>query len=241
MNQKEQVMEMLETCRTYKECVDKNIYLSHKYRKLILTTIRDRNIELFKKEHCVLDKNNEIVSINRTIAYIYGNTGCGKSYGVYAKYGNNRVFSPWYSKPVDYDGYQYEPVILLDNFFGDVSIKECLKLFNNTSLIYLKCRCHTEPNLASKIILVSLYPFDKLYPKKQNTEDYKLFKSKFNGGIWEMYQAQDGKRYIAEVTDDINELSTKELPIANRGVSLVTYKELLDIKRSCMDINANNM
>lgn len=121
------------------------------------------------------------------VAYIWGETGVGKTRFVMEKYGYPNVYRVTdYKHP--FDDYRGQPVILFDEFRSDLPIKDMLKYLDGYPL-KLPCRYENKQACYVIVYIISNIPFDQQYPDVQvsEPETWEAFRRRFkSGGIFKM-------------------------------------------------------
>lgn len=120
------------------------------------------------------------------VAYIWGETGVGKTRSIMEKYGYGNVCRVTnYSHP--FDGYRGQDVILFDEFRSSLPITDMLKYLDGYPVM-LPCRYADKVACFTKVYLISNIPMDKQYPnvQREEPETWKAFLRRFNGNITEM-------------------------------------------------------
>lgn len=208
----EKIDALLLTCNSYAEMCVIDPVTANTYKTVLHERLALKRIEDFKRDHCIVDladNGEEFVKPNRRVAYVYGNTRCGKTTGVKRKYGDKNVsVLANLRKDMKWDDYDFTDVAIFDEFYGQLPLQEMLNLLDNSGIDRLPARYANRPFVASKIVLTSNREFSTLYANVQDGEDakenerkYQAFVARFNWGIWEMYQSLNGKRYICLRTD----------------------------------------
>lgn len=104
------------------------------------------------------------------VEYLYGDPGVGKTRSIYDKHGfDGQVFSvSSYRNP--FDAYNYEPVLLLDEFAGQIEFEFLLKLLDGYPL-QLPCRYADRWALFSTVYLVSNLSLASLYEDQRAADN----------------------------------------------------------------------
>ena len=127
------------------------------------------------------------ISVNRKVYYLYGPAGCGKTEGIKRKFGDDEVSQITNLKwDMKFDDYRNNKVLLLDEFYSQISINQMLNLLDN-KITKFPCRYENKYNLSETVILTSNNKFEQQYIDEQtdNPETYIAFCRRFSGGIWE--------------------------------------------------------
>lgn len=114
------------------------------------------------------------------VIYIYGDTGTNKTRYVMEKYGYNNVYRVTdYLHP--FDSYNYESVIMFEEFREDLPIKDMLKYLDGYPLT-LPCRFANKQACFTKVYIVSNIPIQKQYYDTQVREPktYEAFLRRIN-------------------------------------------------------------
>ena len=189
-------------------------------------------------------------TVNRNVYYLWGMSRVGKSHGIERKFGQENVsLVGSLCKNMKFDDYRETPVMILDEFYSQLSLNEVLGVLDD-KIGYLPCRYANKRNLTTTIVLTSNDPLMEQYADEPDNRRTPFLK-RLTGGVWEMYRAAaneaerkerpelyTGIRYIACQIDGntraYNEVgfSPCEPPVLVDGESvvLVSYKELLKIK-----------
>lgn len=126
-------------------------------------------------------KENEYNSICRKInvTYIYGTTGTGKTSYVMDKYKYKVCRITDYQHP--FDGYNYEKVIMFEEFREDLPIKDMLKYLDKFPLS-LPCRFNNKVACYTDIYITTNIPIEQQYIDIQRNEyeTYKAFLRRIN-------------------------------------------------------------
>ena len=120
------------------------------------------------------------------VAYIWGETGVGKTRSVMDKYGYENVYRVTnYSHP--FDSYRGQDVILFDEFRSSLPIADMLKYLDGYPIM-LPCRYADKVACFTKVYLISNIPMNKQYPniQREEPETWQAFLRRFNGNITEM-------------------------------------------------------
>lgn len=191
----------------------------------------NKKYESFLKSSCnvdISDNGEQLITVNRKVSYLYGPSRCGKTYGVQKKYGFSNVsIITSYSSPMRYDKYKVTPVMVLDEFYGQMDFTEFLTLAD-CYITELSCRYEDKPNLTNNIVCTSNLSFSSVYDWlfDSSPSKYKAFLMRFTGGIWEIYKLRDGTRIICDRTskyikDDYILSMQREAPISLTDVVLL--------------------
>lgn len=119
-----------------------------------------------------------------TVIYQYGETGTGKSRSVYGKHGYESVYSVNnYKHP--FDGYDGEPVIVFEEFRGQIPISEMLQYLDRYPC-KLPARYNDKVACYTTVYINSNLPLEKQYlkEKKHNEECCKAFYRRINKEIY---------------------------------------------------------
>lgn len=102
------------------------------------------------------------------VVYIFGNTGTGKTRYVMEKYGYENVCRVTdYKHP--FDAYNYEDVIMFEEFRDDLPIKDMLKYLDGYPLT-LPCRFANKQACYTKVYIVSNIPVGQQYIETYRNE-----------------------------------------------------------------------
>lgn len=243
----EKVDEIIENCNSFLECCKYDAFTTNQMQRVIDERLKEKKLLEFKESNCTYYKSQngkgELITVHRKVYYLFGNTGCGKTFGVMSKYGSDQTcIIEQICEGMNYDEYDYQPVLMFDEFYSQINISTILNLLDNTKIGVLKRRYSNALNLSDTIILTSNYPFEKQYEyeRKIGSTQYNSFVRRFNGGIWEMFQTPKGDRYIACHTDltkmeerHHKKYDLSEPPVDTRFVKIVSVEELQKIKDEC--------
>lgn len=116
---------------------------------------------LRETESAVRKKRWRAVTRDVEVHYIYGPAGVGKTRWVYEKEGFEQVYAPGsYRNPWDF--YGEEPVILLDEFAGQISFEFLLKFLDRYPLL-LPARYSDRWAAFSRVYIVSNLSLEQIY------------------------------------------------------------------------------
>lgn len=98
-------------------------------------------------------KAGKNVIVDRTVDFIYGPTGSGKTLSIFEKYERLEFYrvTNWKNP---FDNYRGERVIVLDEFLGQLPIETMLMLMDRYSSVF-PARYRDRVNLSEKIIIIS--------------------------------------------------------------------------------------
>lgn len=237
----EKILEYVEQYNSISDIIDFDPSLVTRHRKVLEEKFYKKKFSEFVKSSCIVDKSDngeDLITVDRKIYYLYGSSRAGKTYGIQKKFGTSNVsLLNHITQKMIYDDYNLTPVLVLDEFYGQMGIEECLNLLDS-NISNLPCRFANKPNLSKYIVLTSNSPFDYIYSyvQQDNPAKYKAFCMRFTGGIWEMYRCKDNTRIICDRTSkfikDEYILSIKrEPPVSiNDNVVLLPPSEFDSIK-----------
>lgn len=176
------------------------------------------------------------------VTYIWGKTGVGKTRFVMDTFGYKNVYKVSdYTHP--FDMYGGEPVLLLDEFRGELKITEMLQLLDGYPL-QLRARYNNKIACYDKVFIVSNDDLIKQYPNIQ-TEKKETWRAFLRRIHWVFHFLGNGKEkklsieeYIKENTPappDLDELKKKKQPEAiplekTSGAPVDMKSVLLDAK-----------
>lgn len=237
----EKILEYVEQYNSIQDIMDFDPCLVTRHRKVLEEKFYKKKFKQFVDECCIVDKSDngeDLITVDRKVYYLYGSSRAGKTYGIQKKFGTSNVsLINNITQKMIYDDYNLTPVLVLDEFYGQMNIEECLNLLDS-HLSNLPCRYANKPNLATNIILTSNSPFDLIYTYVQQDlpSKYKAFCMRFTGGIWEMYRCKDNTRIICDrtskfINDDYILSMKREPPVSiNDNVVLLPSSEFDKIK-----------
>ena len=102
------------------------------------------------------------------VQYIYGESGVGKTRGIYDKYGYKNVYRVSdYNHP--FDGYNGQDVLLLDEFRSNIPISLMLELLDGYPF-ELPSRYSNKQACYTKVVIISNVSLNMQYPNIQETE-----------------------------------------------------------------------
>ena len=105
---------------------------------------------------------------NLEVQYIYGESGVGKTRGIYDKYGYKNVYRVSdYNHP--FDGYNGQDVLLLDEFRSNIPISLMLELLDGYPF-ELPSRYSNKQACYTKVVIISNVSLNMQYPNIQETE-----------------------------------------------------------------------
>ena len=113
------------------------------------------------------------------VAYIWGETGVGKTRSIMERYGYENVYRVTnYTHP--FDSYKGEDVILFDEFRSSLTISDMLKYLDGYP-VNLPCRYADKVACFTKVFVVSNIPFESQYPNIQydEPETWAAFRRRF--------------------------------------------------------------
>lgn len=236
----------LEHFDSWEEVIPWDIHFATTYKAALLAAFEEKRYNEFIKSDSVVKHTNAqgktSISVNRQVYYLSGPAGCGKTEGVKRKFGDDEVSIITNLKPdMKYDDYRNNSVLLLDEFYSQISINQMLNLLDN-KITKLPCRYENKYNLSQEVILTSNNKFEMQYVDEQadNYETYTAFCRRFTGGIWEMYQCaandeealgliykHSGKRFIAMKQGSANAKPPVEI---DSSVEWISYTQLQNVK-----------
>ena len=140
------------------------------------------------------------------VLYIWGPTGKGKTRYVMEKYGYGNVARITdYAHP--FDTYDYEDVMLFEEFRDDIPIKDMLKYLDGYPLT-LPCRFANKQAAYTKVYIISNIPIEQQYIETQRNErntyealirrinTYIEFDEYGNEFVFESYEDLRNRRFI---------------------------------------------
>ena len=236
----------LEHFDSWEEVIPWDIHFATTHKAALLAAFEEKRYDKFINSDSGVKYTNSqgktSISVNRQVYYLCGPAGCGKTEGVKRKFGDDEVSIITNLKPdMKYDDYRNNSVLLLDEFYSQISINQILNLLDN-KITKLPCRYENKYNLSQEVILTSNNKFEMQYVDEQadNYETYTAFCRRFIGGIWEMYQcaANDeealgpvyqhtGKRFIAMKQGSANAKPPVEI---DSSVEWISYTQLQNVK-----------
>lgn len=235
--------ELVETYDTLEDIAvaDSSTYNLYHKTLSILMEVKQKNKLLANNvamQHT--SENGEVFyTIDRKVAYVYGLNGAGKTYSIYKKYGFNNVGLVTFNKDnhANFDNYNNQDVLLIDDFSGNIPFST-LQHMTDSYIKPLDARYQDKKSYYSKCIFTSNIPFTQLYQgvKEQNLDRYNSMLRRFTGGIWEVYQDRNGKRYITLHNEFIptdlrfgNKFDNLENPLS-KDFKVISIEELQKIK-----------
>lgn len=114
------------------------------------------------------------------VHYICGPSRSGKTRSVYDKYGYNGLYRITdYKHP--FDTYNFEDVIVFDEFHSSLSITQMLTLLEGYPMV-LPCRFYNRPACYTKVYIISNIDLDKQYLECQRLDKatFKAFLKRFS-------------------------------------------------------------
>lgn len=246
----EKIFEYVEQFNCIDDILEIDPCLVTRHRRNLEELFYKKKFDKFKESKCKIDVSetgDEVISVDRKVYYLYGNSRSGKTYGIKKKFGSKNVsILNNIVSPMKYDDYELTDVMVLDEFYGQMTLSECLNLLD-VYVTNLPSRYANKPNLASHIMLTSNLPFDELYQyaKYDTPTKYKAFCMRFTGGIWEMYRCQNNERIICNRTSKfikdryiLDMVQAPPVSINNDSVVLVPEEVFDDIKQFDMRLQA---
>lgn len=238
----DKILEYVEQFNSIDDIIDFDPCLVTRHRKVLEEKFYKKKFSEFVDNNCIVDisdNGEDVITVDRKVYYIYGNSRSGKTYGIKKKFGSKNVsVLNNITSPMKYDDYNLTSVLVLDEFYGQMTISECLNLLD-VYVTNLPSRYANKPNLSKYIMLTSNSPFDLVYAYVQQDQPakYHAFCMRFTGGIWEMYRCKDNTRLICDRTskyikDDYILSIKREPPVSiNDNVILLPPSEFDKIKR----------
>lgn len=113
---------------------------------------------------------------NVEVVYVYGDTGTGKSSKIRDYYGDSHIYAITdYDHP--FDNYNYEDVIVFEEFRGQRKLSDMLQLLDVYAL-QLPCRYQNKYAAYTKVFICSNQPLNQLYTtiQEQKPKDWDAFK-----------------------------------------------------------------
>lgn len=105
----------------------------------------------------------------KTVVYIYGETGTGKTKYIYENYDYDDVFLVSdYKNP--FDGYNFQKVLVFDEFHSDIAINEMLRLLDGY-IVELRARYGNKFACYNTVYIISNIPLNEQY-KYEDTKTY---------------------------------------------------------------------
>jgi hypothetical protein len=245
----------LENCNSFEEVKYTDVHFATMHQKMLESAFSEKQFTDFIKSdrvHTFENQNgNKCYTVDRKVYYLWGSSRVGKSHGVERKFGQENVSSVGsLCRGMKFDDYRETPVMILDEFYSQLSINEALGVLDD-KIGYLPCRYANKRNLSTTIVLTSNDPLWEQYADQPESRRIPFLK-RLTGGVWEMYRAAanaaerkqkpqvySGTRYIACQIDgstrayNENGFSPCEPPVLiDESVVLVSYQELLAIKEA---------
>ena len=253
MKAQEKFEYFLENCTSSEEVKYKDVHFATMHQKALESAFSEKQFSSFVNSDAVKSFENangdKCYTVDRKVYYLWGSSRVGKSHGVERKFGQENVSSVGsLCKGMKFDDYRETPVMILDEFYSQLSLNEVLGVLDD-KVGYLPCRYANKRNLTTTIVLTSNDPIREQYADQPDRRRIPFLK-RLTGGVWEMYRAAanddernqkpevySGTRYIACQVDGstraYNEVgfSPCEPPVLiDESVVLVSYEELLAIK-----------
>ena len=98
------------------------------------------------------------------VIYLSDKTGTGKSYSVRQAF-KDKYFATNYRHP--WDGYKGEEVVVLEEFRGDIPLKEMLNLLDHYSQIKLPSRYSDKIACYTTVVIISNWEYEEQYKDEQ--------------------------------------------------------------------------
>ena len=107
---------------------------------------------------------------NLEVTYIWGSPETGKSRYATDKYGFSGVYeNSGYARRGWFDNYDYQDVLLLDEFKGQWDIEFLIRILDGRPFD-VECRYQNKQACYTKVFITSNMPLDSLYTEKQQSE-----------------------------------------------------------------------
>ena len=120
----------------------------------------------------VLDNKYKDIKRNVVTTYICGKSGTGKTRSIYAKHKASdicRITSYRKGNPALFDGYNGQPVLVFEEFAGQVPIEEMLNYLDIYPLL-LPARYNDKVACYKTVYITSNIPLDMQYPDVQTVK-----------------------------------------------------------------------
>lgn len=139
-------------------------------------------------------KHSRFISVD----YIYGGTGSYKTSSVFAMYGAENVFSVNLSTDrFQFDGYQGEPVILLDDYRNNFRYDYLLRVLNG-SPFSVEVKGGRAIAQWIKVVITSNIPLEKQYPDLRKENRNALYRRFENGVVFLKKTPDDAIPYASK-------------------------------------------
>lgn len=133
----------------------------------------DTLLPQFVKYHKVADRIRSVVAkhsgqwnqsrVPLEVIIHQGRSGTGKTRQVYLDNESVDIFPMFSYKPEWWDGFEHEPIVLFDEFVGQIPVTRMLRLLDNYPL-RLPVKCGSTCNTYKKIYFCSNVNWDEWWP-----------------------------------------------------------------------------
>lgn len=237
----EKLTRYVEVFNSVEEVEDVDLWFARQFRLVLAERFRK------KQEQALFDKIGEtktsstgksVKMLKRKVAYLFGDSRAGKTFGVKMKYGSENVYT---TTSVDhpFDDYQGQQVLHMDEFRSEMPFREFLTIvqgYREDNM--LSARYQNTMNLAESVIVSTNIPIEQQYAniKAEHKESWQAFYNRFVSGVWELvYSPVDDMRFICCVSTVESyspaaraELDFSDPPVALDGVEWV--RDIADFK-----------
>ena len=245
----------LENCSSFQEIKYKDVQFATMHQRALETAFSEKQFSNFVNSNSVITfencNGNKCFTVDRKVYYLWGNSRVGKSHGVERKFGQENVSVIGnLCKGMKFDDYRETNVMVLDEFYSQLSINETLGVLDD-KIGFLPCRYANKRNLTTNIVLTSNDPLESQYADEPENRRIPFLR-RITGGVWEMYRAAandeerqqrpevyTGTRYIACQIDGTTRayyekgFSPCEPPVLiDNSVVLISYEELMAIQEA---------
>ena len=150
---------------------------------------------------------------NLETTYIYGDSGVGKTTFIYEQFGFENVFRVSYYGKFQFNGYNGEKILLLDEFSGQVNLYWLNQILDGFPL---KLEVKNGERIAcfEKVYICSNFSFFELYGKQQE-ENARLYETVFRR-IHHIYRVDNKGNFIKEKESIFEDIPENEIRLKGK-------------------------
>lgn len=150
---------------------------------------------------------------NLETTYIYGESGVGKTTFIYEKFGFENVFRVSYYGKFQFNGYNGEKILLLDEFAGQVNLGWLNQILDGFPL-KLEVKGGERIACFEKVFICSNFSFFELYGKQQE-ENPRLYETVFRR-VHHIFRVDNKGNFIKEKESVFEDIPENEVKLKGR-------------------------